>query len=89
MAVSTANSIRRKIDFANVKSNHLATTNILNDQTQDKVHKIRLGICCMDKKCKAGHHKNVISRIKAYGDIEIIPFGDINILHKVINNTHT
>ena len=48
------------------------------------VHKIRLGICCMDKKLKSERAKNVISRIQAYGDIEIIPFGDINILHRPI-----
>eukprot|EP00485_Elphidium_margaritaceum_P001590 CAMPEP_0202689928 /NCGR_PEP_ID=MMETSP1385-20130828/5094_1 /ASSEMBLY_ACC=CAM_ASM_000861 /TAXON_ID=933848 /ORGANISM="Elphidium margaritaceum" /LENGTH=1059 /DNA_ID=CAMNT_0049345147 /DNA_START=134 /DNA_END=3313 /DNA_ORIENTATION=+ len=50
----------------------------------DKVHKIRLGICCMDKKLKSDRHKNIMSRIAAYGDIEIIPFGDANILHRPI-----
>ena len=38
----------------------------------------------MDKKLKSDRAKNVISRIQAYGDIEIISFGDLNILHKAI-----
>eukprot|EP01084_Bolivina_argentea_P087323 157715_1 len=51
----------------------------------DKVHTIRLGICCMDKKFNSPRAKNVISRIQAYGDIDIIPFGDAIILHKPIH----
>ena len=54
--------------------------NSINDK---KIHKIRLGICCMDKKLKSERHKNVISRIQAYGDIEIVTFGDSMILHQV------
>eukprot|EP01083_Nonionella_stella_P118644 354271_1 len=50
----------------------------------DKVHKIRLGVCCMDKKFNSSRAKNVISRIQAYGDIEIIPFGDLALLHRPI-----
>eukprot|EP01084_Bolivina_argentea_P087321 157712_1 len=88
MAVTTTNSIKTKIlDFhslnALISDQSTPTTDSSNDP-MDTVHKIRLGICCMDKKLKSQHHKNVISRIKAYGDIEIIPFGDINILHKPI-----
>eukprot|EP01083_Nonionella_stella_P080644 221699_1 len=51
---------------------------------EDKFHIIRLGICCMDKKLKSERVKNVLSRITAYGDIKIIPFGDYNILHRPI-----
>jgi len=50
----------------------------------DQIHKIRLGLCCMDKKLKSDHHKNVISRIRAYGDIEIVNFGDQVLLHQPI-----
>eukprot|EP01084_Bolivina_argentea_P236363 397446_1 len=51
---------------------------------KDTVHKIRLGFCSMDKKFKSDRSKNVISRIQAYGDIEIVYFGDALIHHRPI-----
>ena len=75
-----------------VSSNHHLDDTIENTDNNDhdnsindkNIHKIRLGIACMDKKLKSERHKNVISRIQAYGDIEIVTFGDSMMLDQVL-----
>ena len=57
--------------------------NVEKNGVKSKVHKIRLGVCCMDKKLKSERHKNILSRIMAYGDIEVIPFSDDVMLNRV------
>eukprot|EP00123_Amoebidium_parasiticum_P001100 comp12106_c0_seq1/m.6841 comp12106_c0_seq1/g.6841 ORF comp12106_c0_seq1/g.6841 comp12106_c0_seq1/m.6841 type:complete len:972 (-) comp12106_c0_seq1:73-2988(-) len=45
---------------------------------------VRLGVCAMDKKTKAKPMMAVLDRIRSFGDIEVIIFGDDCILNKPI-----
>lgn len=44
--------------------------------------KIRIGVCAMDKKARSRPMKEILERLTAYGEFEVVIFGDQVILEK-------
>ncbi|MEW5317234.1 MAG: hypothetical protein WDW38_008551 [Sanguina aurantia] len=50
----------------------------------EELPKVRLGICAMDKKAHSRPMLHITSRLLAYGEFEVVNFGDHTILNKPI-----
>ncbi|KAK2951193.1 putative Inositol hexakisphosphate and diphosphoinositol-pentakisphosphate kinase [Blattamonas nauphoetae] len=55
-----------------------------NKLTFDTEQAFTLGVCCMDKKARSRHMKEILRRIEEHGDIRVVIFGDIVIKEKPI-----
>lgn len=54
------------------------------EQKDENLPKLRVGVCAMDKKAHSKPMKEILTRLGAWGEFEIVKFGDDAILNKPV-----
>ena len=83
LSVSVSVSVSARLNLLQGEMDEKSSSGAVSAPNNEK---IKLGLCIRDKKMKTTHNKNIMARIEAFGDIEIVPFGDKVISNEPINN---